>query len=532
MRKTISAFMREGGWLRAIPFVLLFVYLIIIYQTVPIFWDDYSFASLSFWGYTQPDVAGTDWTISQLISFCAHAYENFIGRVAFMIFLNALLLRELWLYRIIASVGTTLMFYLLYRFSAVSPKAICAFGTCVCFGLFSRRLFTDTMYYWAGVIAYIIPLIFMFGGIFIFKYLRTNNKQSPIRVAFLLLLSLVTSISQEQICFTYCVTIGLLCLYDLITLHRLKLYQWLVLVISATGAFFLYLAPGNFSRLQIQNYLLEPTYVRQVYKNIQMFFAIFYQKDNLPFLTVFILFQVYLAYLQFYPTHKSGRQDSNMRSKILFASICMWSSVIFLQSLLCEADATVFGWDPTTVTDGYVINMLLYTEVAVFLIFRQLKKINDQYLSAFLLSSLLSVIVTFFYSYYITARMTITLFIALFSIMLRVLSDIDSPNRSIALCVVSTLSCLWLAFFMRGYWKNAPIHRNNDERLTSAAARLRANEPVIFDGLSDGWETYFIPERVYAHDVDQGVVEYYDFPSGVQFNPTPPTLYFESDGEQ
>lgn len=531
MKQKMDEFLHNKGWLRALPFALLFAYLIAIYQTVPIFWDDYSFASLSFWGYTQPDVAGTNWTIPQLIEFCVYAYKHFIGRTFFMIFLNDLLLRELWLYRIIASLATTIIFYMLYRFSGVTRNLINAFAVCVCYGLFSRRMFTDTMYYWAGTIAYIIPIIFMFASIFLFREIRSNGNEKKVLCILLVVFSFITCIAQEQISFTYCVMIGLYCLYDLITLRRIRVYQWITLIVSAVGACLLYLAPGNFSRLTIQDYLKEPSYLQQVYKNVKMFFATVYQKDNLPFLLVFVAFMIFLAYLELIKKKASDKSENYRINKTIFLAFCMWSSVVFLQSMNCRADATVFYWDPTTATDAYVINVLLYSEVSGVLLYKQLKRLNDSYLTLFLVSSLITVIVTFIYSYYITVRMIVPLMFAIFAVMLRIFGEIKAPWRAVTFSSVAIIACLWLTFFMHGYYKNAPVLRTNDELLTSMAARLRAGEPTLLDGLSEDWNWYFLPERVYAHDVDRGVLEYYDFPDDVFFVPSPPEIIIESFDE-
>ena len=58
MKKAVNTFLHEGGWLRALPFVMLFVYLLVIFQTVHIMWDDYSFASLSLFNDALPNVHG------------------------------------------------------------------------------------------------------------------------------------------------------------------------------------------------------------------------------------------------------------------------------------------------------------------------------------------------------------------------------------------------------------------------------------------------------------------------------------------
>ena len=499
-------------------------------------WDDYSLASLSLFGsYSQPDVSGVNWSLSQLLDFCSYVYQNWMGRVFFPVFINDLLIRELWLYRIVAALSVTIIFYMIYCFSGVPRKPTYAFCSCICYGLLSRRLFTDTFYYWAGYNSYVMPLIFVFGGIFFFIRLRSGDGKSKTNTVGLIICSFIASISQEQLCFTYCLTIGLLCLYDLIKLRSLRLYQWLTLVTSAAGAVFLFLAPGNFSRLGRQGDLCEPTYILRIFKNIKMLCATFYQKDNLPLLFTFIIFLIYLAYLNIYYTRKKPESGKNANRIILFVMFCLWSAVVFLQSLSCKADVTVYNWDPlvtvpwnsASVSVVYVINMSLYTLTAGVLIGLQMRRIKDQYLSAFLVAASLTVVSSFFYSYYIVDRMTITLIFALYLVVLRTLSTIESPNRIIVLNAISICSCLWATLFMCGYWINYPIHKSNEEVFISISARLRENEPTVLEGLSDDWNTYFTPARVFAHGGNRDILEYYDFPDNVQFIPYPPQLYIE-----
>lgn len=534
MKKAANTFLREGGWLRALPFALLFVYLLVIFQTVHVLWDDYSFASLSLFSETQPNVNGTDWTFLQLLKYCAYIYTNWMGRVLFHIFVNDLLLRKLWLYRILAAASVTCVFYMLYRFSGVPHRTVYAFLTCLGYGLFSRRQFTDTFYYYSGVAGYVMPLPFMFAGIFLYKKIHADGWDWKAGIP-LFLFSFIASVSQEQLCFTYCFTLGLLCLYDLIRHRRLYLWQWALLSVCFVGAALLFLAPGNFSRMDIQGNLREPNYLLRLYKNIAMFCITFYQRDNLPFLCVFLGMIVYLAYVDLFSEYGKWDPVKKEGTVVLFVGICIWTAAVLAQSIACRADATVFTWEPVTnrpweissLSPLYVVNMCLYSALAGVVIYRRLRQWNDHILSAFVLASVLTNLCSFFYSYYVVARMTLTLILALLAVMLRVFSDVKSNCRALAVCAVATISCVWLTVFLCGYCANDPIYKSNESIFVSTAARLRAGEPVVLDGLRCDWNRYFTPERVFAHGGNRDILEYYDFPDNVQFIPYPPQLYIE-----
>ncbi len=534
MKKVVNTFLHEGGWLRALPFVMLFVYLLVIFQTVHILWDDYSFASLSLFSDSYPNVHGTEWTVSQLLKYCAYIYTNWMGRVLFHIFVNDLLLRQLWLYRILAAASITSVFYMLYRFSGVPHKTVYAFLTCLGYGLFSRRHLTDTFYYYSGVAGYIMPLLFMFSGIFLFRKVRADGWNLKNGLS-LFLVSFIASMAQEQECFTYCFTLGLLCLYDLIKRRKLHLWQWTLLLVCFTGAALLFLAPGNFSRMGLQGEHRQPTYLLQIYKNVAMFCVTLYQRDNLPFLVTFLGTIIYLAYSDIFVRNRQHNAAKKEGAAILFTVLCVWTAAVLVQSISCSADATVFLWDPvitypweiSSVSPLYVVNMCLYSALAGVLIYRRLKQWNNHVLSAFVLAAVLTNLSSFFYSYYVVARMTLTLVLALLVVMLRVFSDVKSNCRALAGSAVAAVSCVWLTVFLCGYYANDPIYRSNESIFVSTAARLRAGEPVVLEGLRCDWNRYFTPERVFAHGGNRDILEYYDFPDDVQFIPYPPQLYIE-----
>lgn len=497
-------------------------------------WDDYSFAALTLHGNPQPNVAGTEWTFSQLLKYCAYIYTNWMGRVLFPVFVNNLLIRQLWLYRILAAASITGVFYMLYRLSCVPHQTVYAFLTCLGYGLLSRRQFTDTIYYYAGVGSYFMPLLFVFGGILLYKRIRADGWDIKAGIP-LFLFSFIAGVSQEQLCFTYCFTLGLLCLYELIKRRRLHLWQWALLSVCFISAALLFLAPGNFSRMGLQGNLRETTFLLQLYKNTAMFCVNFYQRDDLPFLIAFLGTVIYLAYTELFARHRQHIAATREGPVVLFTGLCLWTAAVLAQSIACRADATVFTWDPVTiyswdissVSPLYVLNMCLYSVVAGTLIFRRLKQWGDHVLSAFVLAAVLTSLSSFFYSYYVVARITLTLTLALLTVMLRVFSDIKSNCRALAVSAVAAISCVWLTVFLCGYCANDLIYKSNESIFVSTAARLRAGEPVVLDGLRYDWNRYFTPERVFAHGGNRDILEYYDFPDNVQFIPYPPQLYIE-----
>ncbi|MDR0220205.1 MAG: hypothetical protein LBI54_02235, partial [Lachnospiraceae bacterium] len=79
--------------------------------------DDYGQASLSLYVGVEPNVSGQDFTFSQLTNYLYRIYHNHGGRV---VFLGAmiLMLKNVWIIRIIQVAAIFVSFFALHRLSA------------------------------------------------------------------------------------------------------------------------------------------------------------------------------------------------------------------------------------------------------------------------------------------------------------------------------------------------------------------------------------------------------------------------------
>lgn len=487
MRKTISAFMREGGWLRAIPFVLLFIYCLTVYQFIPEMWDDFYFGGLCAWGYTEPNVVGTNFTFEQLINFASHLYMNRLPRVLTLVLMNAPLLRIQWIYRIVNSLAITATFYGIYKFSSVKRSAVNTFATVIMFGLLSQRLYTEGAFWFSAAMVTFVPGAFLFCSLLAFKKLEylSGRKRVGITIS-CSVLTLLTCLMQEQIAVTLSGTIAFIVLYKFISTKKVPVAQCVVLFFSCTGSAAICFGPGNLNRFDNE---VTTTLSERVTTDLDNFIATVFHKSNMPFLIVFLFFICYLSYLQ-EGTHKQG---------LPFIVVCLWSAAFIPLSLYHSPESIL-----TLMNPNYSIHSVpmavcgtLYLCYAMLLIARQLKRINDWYLSMFALCGLLSVLSSFFYANYIVHRMEITWYLSLFCIMLRVFADETSAHKYIAFAGTATISCVWLSIFMLGYAKNAPILKDNRDILISASARFHAGEEIVTPILNLSFDRYFTPKFIY-----------------------------------
>ena len=511
MKRLENTFLHEGGWKRAIPFVMLFAYCLTIYQFIPEMWDDFYFGSLSGWGITETDVVGNKFSFGQLLHFASELYQTRITRVLPLVLINAPLLRVQWLYRIVDSLGITLMFYCLYRFSGVKKSVASAAISVALFGLFPQRMYTEGAFWFGTALTTFFANALMFFSIFAFK--RVQRKPDAICVVGCAFLSLLTCLMQEITAFTLCGTFALLILYDILEKKRIPVGQCVILCFSVLGASIICFGPGNFNRYQNEAAI---TLSERVAANLDGFITTVFHKSNMPFLIVLLAFVCYLNYKQ----EKTGKKcfPSTM--------VWLWSMAFLPLSLYYSPESTlnVMNYNYSVHSAFFVVNGSLYIGYAVYLIAIKLIEIDDRYLIFFGVSGLLSVITALVYSNYIAPRMEICFYLSIFSIILRICSEETGLKRNFICGSLSVLACLWLSVFWVGYANNAPILQANREILLSTGARATAGEPVVSPRINISYDHYFTPEFVYPGepgypdlpDDVKCIKEYYCLPDDVE----------------
>jgi hypothetical protein len=215
--------------------------------------DDYGHASLSYAGYVESDVSGQDFTFSQLVSYLHWYYLNWGGRVVFH-GLMILMLKNVWIIRIIQAAAIFVSFFALHRLSIGGKgNAKTVLLCCSLYGAFSFETFRAGIYFFSASAVYILPLPFLCIGIIIMQYLEKKTENRLFLTALGCFCFLLAGISQENIAIALLVLIFVLCFYDYLANRKIKLYRLPFLLASLLGSSFLLLAPGNFTRLNFQN---------------------------------------------------------------------------------------------------------------------------------------------------------------------------------------------------------------------------------------------------------------------------------------
>lgn len=515
MRKAWNVFGREGGWVRALPFVLLFCYCLAVYQFVPEMFDDFYLGSLSAWGVTEPNVIGTNFNLSQLLHFALEQYQTRLTRVVSLVLMHAPLLRVQWLYRIIDSLGITAVFYCIYHFSGVKKTTFNAFASVFLFGLLSQRMYTEGAFWFGtGLISFVANAL-LFSSLFLFRRIG-RGKANVMLTIFCCVLSALTCLMQEITAFTLCCTYFCVIVYKTVKRKKLPVSQCIVLLFAALGAAVVCFGPGNMNRFEVE---AEEIYSlsERVARNLDGFVTTVFHKSNMPFLVVFLLFVCCL----------NVRCRTKSRRVMPSLPICLWSASFIPLSLYYSPTSllNLLNYNYSFNSVFMVVNCFLYLCYAGYLIVLEVQEYGGVYLNAFGFAGLMSVVTALFYSSYIAHRMEILLYISLFCIMLRVFAmEPDGIWKWAAFGGTACISCVWLAVFLLGYWKNAPILMENREILMEAGEKAAAGEDSGPIAINTDYNRYFTPEFVYPGEPGypnlpldvKSFREYYNVPDTVE----------------
>ena len=240
-------------------FILLFILLIIQHSFLGLYYDDYGNASLSY-GYDSSAIAGTNYSIRDLLNWSKFTYENWGGRILYALMLVPLTKHGPTMYWIVQSFVITLMyvsFYLLScRYKQKEQTGIS--GIVLAILVFFSLTGDISRYgvYWASAsVLYLWPMLFFALCAYCYEkacgeYDRDGKHKKRSYLLMLLLVPMVT-LSQEQLGFAFVVWAAGQLIIRIIQKKTNKLDVFLIIWSLITYGLFLS-APGNWKRFATQ----------------------------------------------------------------------------------------------------------------------------------------------------------------------------------------------------------------------------------------------------------------------------------------
>lgn len=252
--------LKSDNQMMFLVFFSIFLILFIQHSFIGLYFDDYLNAALAY-GKKISNVAGTNFTIRQLLEWSSWIYQHWGGRLLFAdLFLIPMLKNGARLYWAVQSIVITLILFYSYRISMLFVKKnnINRIITIIClilgYLLIERELVVNGLFWASASILYIWPILplvmFIYYLILATKIIEEKGKCSYKYYIVLSILSLFVCSSQEQFCVAY---FGFLVTYIFFKhILNLKKYIKLDITVGIVGLVFsliLLLAPGNFERM-------------------------------------------------------------------------------------------------------------------------------------------------------------------------------------------------------------------------------------------------------------------------------------------
>ncbi|MDR1293948.1 MAG: DUF6056 family protein [Bifidobacteriaceae bacterium] len=225
------------------PFVLLFAYLLVQYRYVYLYMDDYGYASLSY-GFFQPDVEGTHFTIGQLLDYQLEHYRLVNGR---NFIVHLLLLPHLWLTRVVMAGAIPVIYYLLLRVMR-APSFASAALMCLSYSLFPLHAYRNGFYWYSAGLTYVLPLIALYGAVYLLMILDRGGRRPRVLVAVVAALLFGVATFHEQLGVTVLAFTGLLAVREAVVHRRLTARDIVLVASAAAGTAVVVLAPGTLDR--------------------------------------------------------------------------------------------------------------------------------------------------------------------------------------------------------------------------------------------------------------------------------------------
>lgn len=317
-KNCIFKYLAENKFIISI-FAIIFILLAFQHSVVTMYYDDYGNASLSY-EIKIDGVEGTDYNMSQLAEWAVYIYNNWGGRILYAIcFIIPLLQNGVGAYMFAQTIVITLIIYFMYKIadykmknknrSWLLPVLIFILYTCIDMTYLRHGI------YWASAsVLYIWPLLPLF--MFIYLYMKTCDKikngekaKLGIVIPVMLLLNFFATFSQEQVgVAVIAFELGYIVLHHFKDIKRYLVVDLSNFVCSIISYLALFLAPGNWVRMDTNTEFASLDFVGKIVKNFpELIRGIFLEKMNIYIYFLSVLF-IYVVYLLIKGKYKENKK--------------------------------------------------------------------------------------------------------------------------------------------------------------------------------------------------------------------------------
>lgn len=288
-------------------FFIIFILLAFQHSVISMYFDDYGNASLSY-SYWVSNVDGTNYTISQLLEWAGHIYNNWGGRILYaIVFIIPLLKHGIKAYMFVQTFVITGIIFFMYKiikyyskkqkYISIVPIILLILYTCIDLSYLRHGI------YWASAsVLYVWPLLPFMALLYYYVVLCDKQKNNikfnkVISSLIIIFLSFLTTFSQEQIGVGL---IGFVILY-IIFHHFKEIKKYLVidlplLITTVISYLFLFMAPGNWVRMETNKEFAKLSFIGKINYNYSGILKNIFLDKMKIFMYILCLLLIYMIY--------------------------------------------------------------------------------------------------------------------------------------------------------------------------------------------------------------------------------------------
>lgn len=305
------------NWIVLLSFVIIFILLLAQHMNISMYFDDFGNASLSY-SYWTPDVAGTNYSFSQLIEWATNIYQGWGGRVLYaIVFIIPLLRHSITAYMLVQTFVITGIIYFIYKIIKTYTKKNTDF---IPIGIFVLYLLIDMFYlrhgiYWASAsVLYVWPLLPLTMLIYFYRKnsekIKNNEKVNLItNLPLMILLTFFATFSQEQVGIAVIAfLISYVCFDHLKDIKKFLKIDLPLIMLSIASYLFLFLAPGNWLRMDTNIEFANMNFFEKIAHNYpDILKSIFVDKMNI-FIAILTIGMFYITIKLFMDKYKKNKK--------------------------------------------------------------------------------------------------------------------------------------------------------------------------------------------------------------------------------
>lgn len=502
-------------------FFSIFLVLFIQHSFIGIYFDDYLNGALAY-GKRIANVAGTNFTISQLFEWSSWIYQNWGGRLLFAdLFLIPMLRNGARLYWAIQSIVVTLILFYSYKISMIYVnkqkinKMIVILCLLIGYFLIERELVVNGLYWASASILYIWPILplvmFIYYFILATRFIEEKNKCSYKYYLGLSVLVLFVCSSQEQFCVAF---FGFLITYILFKhIKDLKKYLKLDVTVGLIGLFFslvLLLAPGNFARMDANVAFSSMSFFEKILYNFPKILELLFIKEMrmynflLTFIGILLSISLYIY--------------KKVKVQYLAFPVLMLCSFVI---------SYFYSGSEAILSIGRFLTLVLY--LVTYITYYIKKDIGE--ITAYLILCAGSIFCLLLSPSLVCRSLFPYLFIVYIIIAISISNlktDFEIMNDKIQKNILSIAIVLGLLIpgvygiknaleITRGYYANSFLNQYNDKMLRISAAKARNEEidEIVVYKLLTSYSSVMPYHEGFEH-VNEWIKEYYDIPKNVK----------------